>query len=232
MLDEAIRLSDRIGDTRWRSRLSNTHAWLLCEAQDLGAALRLDTEAAKVAADFADLEGECNSHINAARDYLALGEPARALHHLRRAEELHSADFWFRWVYKPRLQGELAQYWIAQGNLKQAAVHAAVSLEGKNPKRRAWAHKLQGDIAALEDRVDEAGREYEAALRLIGQVPCPTIEWRVLKASAELAAQCKLTGLHQSLRTRAHAVVRSLAVSIRQESLRNTLMNSKAVRDL
>jgi tetratricopeptide (TPR) repeat protein len=232
VLDDAIRLSERIGDTRWRARLCNTHAWLLCEVQDAEGALRMDTEAARVAHEFSDLEGECNSHINAARDYIALGEPARALHHLRRAEELHSTDFWFRWVYNPRLQGEFARYWITQGDLKQAAVHAAVSLEGKNPKRRAWAHKLQADIAALEDRVDDAAREYEASLRLLEQVPCPTLDWQVLKAWAELAAQRKDAGLHRALRARANAVVQSLARSIRDERLRNTLLGSKAVRDL
>ena len=84
VLEEGIRLSDRIGNTRWRSRLTNTQAWLLFEAQDPERALRLDTEAAQMAKEFGDVEGECNSHINAARDCLALGEPARALEHLRR----------------------------------------------------------------------------------------------------------------------------------------------------
>ena len=110
VLDEAIRLSERVGNHRWRSRLSNAKGWLLCDVQNPEAALRLDTEAAQVAQEFSDIEGECNSRINAARDWLALGEPGRALEHLRRAEQLHSADFWFGWVYHPRLQGELASY--------------------------------------------------------------------------------------------------------------------------
>ena len=218
--------------TALAAALREIRGWLLREAQDLETALRLDTEAAQMAREFGDVEGECNSHINAARDHLALGEPARALEHLRQAEQLPSADFWFRWVYYPRLQGELASYWIAQGDLKQAGLHAAVSLEGKNPKRRAWANKLQGDIAMLEDRVEDAGREYGAALRLIEQFPCPTIEWQILKAAAELADRRRDASTRDALRARAQAVVRSLAGSVREESLRNTLLSSKAVREL
>ena len=232
VLDEAIRLAERVGDRRWPSRLRNTQAWLLCEAQDLQAALRLDTEAAQIAAEFGDIEGECNSHINAARDRLALGEPAHSLEHLREAERLHRADFWFRWVYHPRLEGELASYWITQGNLEQASAHAAVSREGKNPKRRAWAHKLQGDIALLEDRVEDAGLEYGDALRLVEQFPCPTIEWRILNAAAHLAGLRRDLTMRDALRGRARKIVQSLADSIHDESLRNTFLFSKAIREL
>jgi tetratricopeptide (TPR) repeat protein len=232
VLDEAIRLAERVGDRRWPSRLRNTRAWLLCEAQDLQAALQLDTEAAQIASEFGDTEGECNSHINAARDCLALGEPARSLEHLREAERLHRADFWFRWIYYPRLEGELASYWIAQGDLEQAGAHATVSRDGKNPKRRAWAHKLMGDIALMEDRVKDAGQEYGEALRLVEQFPCPTIEWRILDAAAHLAGLRRDLSMRDALRARAREVVQSLADSMREENLRNTFLFSKAVREL
>lgn len=232
VLDEGTRLAERIGDRRWRSRLSNTQAWLLYEAQDPAAALQLDTEAAQMARESDDVEGECNSHINAARDYLALGESARALEHLKRAEQLQTADFWFRWVYQPRLEGELACYWITQGDLKQARLHVAVSLQGKNPKRRAWASKLQGDIAVKEARFGDACREYDAALRLINRFPCPMIEWQILNATAKLADLRKDVSTRDALRARARAVVDSLADSVREQNLRKTLLSSKAISEL
>lgn len=232
VVSDALRLAERIGNRNWPARLLNTQAWLVCEAQDLETALRLDREAAQMAREVGDVESECNSHINAARDHLSLGEPARALEHLRQGQELISTDFWFRWVYYPRLQGEHASYWITQGDLKQAALHAAVSLEGKNPKRRAWAHKLQGDIAVLEDRVEDARREYDAALRLLEQVHCQIIEWRILKAAAELADRRRDVSARDALRARARSVVRSLAVSVRERKLRKTFLSSEAVREL
>ena len=131
VLEGAIRLSERVGNTRWRSRLANTQAWLLCEAQDPEAALRLDTEAAQMAREFADVEGECNSHINAARDWLALGEPARALEHLQRSEQLQGRLFGFR--YHPIFR-EL----MATGLSKAISMDGAALSRGKRPKRRAW----------------------------------------------------------------------------------------------
>jgi tetratricopeptide (TPR) repeat protein/tRNA A-37 threonylcarbamoyl transferase component Bud32 len=232
LLDEGMRLAERIGERFWRPRISNTQGWLLWEAQDLEAALRLDTEAAQMAREFGDVEAECMSRINAAHDYMSLGEPARALENLRQAEQLYSTDVWYRWIYYPRLQAELAAYWIARGDLKQAAAHAAVALEGKNPKRRAWAHKLTGDIFTLEDKVEDAAREYDASLRLLEQFPCPTIEWQILKAAAELAGRRRDPSGRDAMRARAQVVVRSLASSIHEEKLRNTLLSSKAVREL
>ena len=232
LLDEGTRLAERIGDRYQRPRFANLRGWVIREAQDLETALRLDTEAAQISRECGDVEAECNSQINAARDYFSLGEPARALERLQQAEQLSRGDVWFRWVYYPRLQGELASYWITQGDLKQAGRHAAVSLEGKSPKRRAWAHKLQGDIAMLEDRVEDAGLEYAAALRLIEQHPCKILEWPILKAAAELAARRRDVSAREALRARAQAVVHSLASSVQGERLRNTFLSSKAVREL
>ena len=185
-----------------------------------------------MATEFGDVEGECNSHINAARDSPRPRRAGALLEHLREPGTFHRADFWFRWVYHPRLEGELASYLITQGDLDQASAHAAVSREGKNPKRRAWAHKLQGDLALLEDRVKDAGREYGDALRLVKQFPCPTIEWRILDAAAQLAGLRRDRTMRDALRGRARKVVQSLADSIRDESLRNTFLFSKAIREL
>jgi hypothetical protein len=51
-----------------------------------------------------------SSHINTARDYLALGEPGYAWEHLQQAEARYDQDVWFRWIYYPRLQAEMASY--------------------------------------------------------------------------------------------------------------------------
>ncbi len=66
-----------------------------------------------------------------------------------------------RWVYFPRLQAEMASYWLTQNDLPRARICACVSLEAAertaSRKRIAWARKLQEDIAMLNDRPDEAG---------------------------------------------------------------------------
>src|SRR6202035_2738248 len=98
--------------------------------------------------EFGSAEAEANAQINLGHDYLVLGEPTRAFEYLQDAQRLYDQDVWFRWRYNLRLQAELASYWIARGDLKVAASHAAASLQRaeatRSRKHLAWAHKLLG----------------------------------------------------------------------------------------
>jgi hypothetical protein len=165
-----------------------------------------------------------------------LGEPARAFEHLQEAQHIYGQDVWFRWRYNLRLQAELASYWIARGDLKTAAAHAAASLQGaeatRSRKHLAWAHKLQGDIAALEERVLDGQRHYASALGVLQRHPCPTIEWKILKAAAELARRQKDDSARTEFLGRARTVVQSLAGAIYDDKLRQGFLAAKAVCDL
>ena len=81
--------------------------------------------------------------------------------------ELADQDVWFRFQYNVRLQAELASYWIVRGDLKAAVSHAKRALQGAKAtrfrKHVAWAHKLMGDIAGLEERVEDGQRHYGTA---------------------------------------------------------------------
>jgi hypothetical protein len=72
------------------------------------------------------------------------------------------------WRYNLRLQAGWSSYWITQDDLKAAATHATAALqEGEATRSRkyiAWAHKLLGDIAAREERVDDGERHDATAL--------------------------------------------------------------------
>ena len=200
---------------------------------DTANALRLDLDAVRMAVEFGDIEAECNSHINAARDYLTLGEPHKALPHLQQAEARYQGDVWFRWVYYPRLQAEMASYWLTQGNLHNARDCATRSLaEAERTscrKRVAWARKLLGDIAVLEDRPDEAAGEFAQALALLDRHACPTVEWQVLR-SAAAAASLVHSDDAPVLAARASAVVQSLARSIRDPEMQTRFLRAQPVR--
>jgi hypothetical protein len=236
MLEDALRLAELLGDRFMRPRIENTRGWLLAELFDTEAALRLNTGAVRVARECGDVEAECNSHINAAHDYLTLGEPQRAWDHLQQAEARYHDDEWFRWVYFPRLQAEMASYWLAQGDLPKARTCAGVSLAAaertSSRKRIAWAHKLQGEIAMLEDRPDEARREFRSALAVLEHHACPTIEWQILRAASGPAGALEGDPARRELLAHAGAVVQLLADSIRDAKLRRTFLKSKPVKEL
>jgi hypothetical protein len=96
----------------------------------------------------------------------------------------------------------------------------------------AWAHKLFGDIAALEERTEEAQRRYAVALEVLKEHPCPTIEWKILKTSGELALRQKNDALGSQLLGRARKVVEGLADGIQDRKLQETFLADRTVREL
>ncbi len=219
------------------SRLPNKLGWIHREAQDFETALRLDSrERCRSREKWAFPSGEANSLVNLGHDYLSLGEADRAFEHFQEAAAIYEQDVWYRWRYNTHLQAELARYWILRGSLEPATRHATACLKSaeatQSPKYIAWAHKVLGDIASLEDRVEDARREYEIALQIVDAHPCPTTHWRILKARADLAEKLKDSAAADGFRGRARKVVEGLADSIREEPLRQKFLTSKAIREL
>jgi len=235
-LQEARRLAELNGERYWLPRIPNTLGWLYREMQDLETAVQLDTENVRLAEEMGMIEGRANAHVNLGHDYLALGEPARAFENLQQAEQLFNRDVWFRWRYAIRMQAEMASYWISRGDLKMAAMHATASLQAAEmPRARkylAWGHKLLADIAVLEDRMENARREYQTALDALSQNPCPMIEWQILQASAKAARRTKSDSAGEELLGKARAVIQSLADSIRDDTLRRKFLSAKPFKDL
>jgi tetratricopeptide (TPR) repeat protein len=236
VLREGTRVAELNGERFWLPRLPNTLGWVYRELHDLETAVRLDDESIRQGREFGAPEAEANARVNLGHVYLVLGEPARALEHLRHAQQLFDQDVWFRWRYNMRLQAELASYWITRGDLKAAATHAGLALEGaettRSRKHVAWAHKLFGDIAALEERTEEAQNRYALALGALQGHPCPTIEWKILKTSGELALRQKHEAAGSELLGRARKVVQGLADGIQDRKLQKTFLSDKAVREL
>jgi hypothetical protein len=236
MLREGMRLAELHGERFWLSRLPNTLGWLYRELLDLDTAVSLDAESIRQGREFGVAEAEANAHVNLGHNYLELGEPALAFEHFQGAQRMYDSDVYMRWRYNLRLQAELASYWIARGDLTVAASHAAAALQAAEAtlsrKYIAWAQKLLGDIAALEERLEDGQGHYATALGVLERHLCPTIEWRILKAAAELAQRQKNEAAAANFLGRSRAVVRSLADAIYDERLRRGFLAAKAVRDL
>jgi hypothetical protein len=93
----------------------------------------------------------------------------------------------------------------------------------------AWAHKLLGDIAVMEERFADARTEYGAALSVLRRHRCPTIEWKILLAAAATASSYRDISLAEHYRGRCRAVVHSLADSITDERLRQRFLKSESI---
>jgi tetratricopeptide (TPR) repeat protein len=235
-LRDVSRLMELNGERFYLPRVPNALGWLHRELFDMEAALRFDRDGVRIAREMGSDEAEANSHVNLGHDYLEVGEPARAHEHLEEAERIFGRDDWYRWRYKLRLENERAAYWIACGDLKQAAAHATAALEsGKRTLSRkhwAWAHKLLGDVALLEDRPPDARHEYGRALSILEGHACPIIEWKILLAAADAARRLHAGSSADDLRARARGLVQSLAESVTEARLRERFLGSKPIRDI
>jgi tetratricopeptide (TPR) repeat protein len=233
---EARGIAELNGERFVLARIPNTFGWLHRELFDLERALELDLEGIRLAQQVVDHEAEISSRINAGQVHLLLGEHQQAFEHLQGAEFLLDRFNWFTWVFRIRLEAELASYSIAKGDLQSADGHVSNSLAIASRalcrKHMAWGLKLKADIAALDDRVDHARDAYEAALGVLAHHPCPPIEWQIRKAYAELFRRTSETAAGDDQIRHARSLVNSLADSVPEERLRKVLLASRPARDL
>ncbi|MHC4214680.1 MAG: protein kinase domain-containing protein [Planctomycetota bacterium] len=235
-LNEANRLAELNQDGYWLARLPNTFGWLYRELGDQEKSHDHNLRNVGLAEEFDMPEGAANAHINLGIDYLGLGEPERAYEHLQAAQKIFGEDLWFRWRYNIRLQAVLSQYWIAKGDLTQARKYAEVSEElarsHQSKKHQAWALKILGEIALLEDNVGDSQKYYDDALSILTINPCPTIAWKVLKARADLSKKLGDEVGSDKFCGRARTIVESLADSVTEEKLRTIFLKSRAVESI
>ena len=226
-LRDGMRLAELNGEKYWHARYPNTFGWVYREVGDLENAQRLDIDGESFAREVGFPEWQANSLVNLASDYLPLGEHRRALECLQEGERLIREDptKWLRWRFTIRLEAGWAYYWLDRGDLKQASQYADASLASAKKvrarKHMAWAHKLLADIAALEDRAEDARREYDLALAILRDYPCPMVEWRVAEAAATMAGRMHDAAAQERYSVGGGRQVReALASSISDEAMR------------
>jgi tetratricopeptide (TPR) repeat protein len=235
-LEEAERIADLNGDRYWRPRIPNTRGWIYRELQDFERAIRVNQEGTGMGHEMRFPEGIASSHIHLAGIQITLGDLDRAREHLGKARLLLEDDPWFWWVYENRYRYELGRYWMAKGDLVQAknAVGKLLDLASRTLKNKhiALGHMLRAEIRVLEDNREAAQIDYDKALDLVDDYPCPTIDWQIAKASAANCQKLHQSGRASELLARGRAVTRRLAESVVDARLRKTFLSSEAVRNL
>jgi hypothetical protein len=84
----------------------------------------------------------------------------------------------------------------------------------------------------LDDRPDEASREFGSAMAVLAHHSCPIVEWQVLRSAAGAAGVVDGDGARRELLARAGAVVHSLGRAIPDAGLQAAFMRSKPIREL
>jgi serine/threonine protein kinase/tetratricopeptide (TPR) repeat protein len=235
-LTEAIDMARRNGDLFWYPRMPNCIGWIHRELQDFEGALKHDQEGLGVSRQHHVLEAEANSLINLGIDYTHSGKTDETISAFDEVRDIFKRDAWFRWRYNIRLEAAAAEHWLRQENLSKAREFAQRLLDTANRyevhKYIAVAHQLIAQISIAAG--DTAGGESElmAALEELRKYPVPVVAWKTYAELGHLKSNLGDFSAARDSFARAAKIVNACTANINDASLRETFLNSHAVREV
>ena len=235
-LHEGIAVARRNGDLFWFPRLPNCIGWVHRELQDFERALQYDRQGVEIGREHHVLEAEANSLINIGLDQIHAGDSEKTLAAFREVEGIFERDKWFRWRYNLRLQAGACEHWLAAGDLERASEYAQRLLESStHHKARKWiavAHKLLAEIAAARGDLAKAEAELNRGIEILRQFPAPLAAWKIYSSLGRLHARAGNTPAALKAFEQAQAIIHSIAANVKEDNLRNTFLDSAAVREV
>jgi serine/threonine protein kinase/tetratricopeptide (TPR) repeat protein len=236
ILNEAIQMAGRNGDSFWFPRMPNCIGWIHRELQDFEGALKFDQEGLEVGRHHHVLEAEANSLINLGIDYTHSGKSEETMSAFHEVRDIFERDAWFRWRYNIRLEAATAEHWLRQGDLSKAREFAQRLLDtaGKFEVHKyiAVAHKLLAQIAIAEGNTNAAEAEFAAALGELQKYPVPVVTWRTYADLGRLKSSVGNATAARDAFARAAEIVNGIAANVTDAGLRETFLNSEAVREV
>jgi tetratricopeptide (TPR) repeat protein len=204
--------------------------------QDFERAAEFDRRGTEIAKGSLFLEVLAHSLINLGYDYRGQSRQQESLLSLKKAEEARDADPWMRWRHNIRLQAGEAESWLAAGDMAQAESYARellkVATQHGDRKYHALARQILGQVYCSEQRWAEAESEFQAAVTLLEQYPAPLLGWKVYAALGRLYLETGKNELASQAFNDAALIINELAANTEQEDLRETFLNSAAVREV
>jgi hypothetical protein len=135
-MEEALALSERVGDTFIRPRMLNTVGWVYGELQDHERAMGPNWASMELASvpGFHVSDAAMHARLNLGDNLVALGRPDEAEEQFRVVEEVsrspRPADRWLAWRYSQHLFHSYGELWLSRGETERAMSYASVSRAG------------------------------------------------------------------------------------------------------
>ena len=233
ILDEGIRMARRNGDLFWHPRMPNCIGWIHRELHDFEGAFKFDLEGFEIGHECHVLEAEANSLINLGIDYTHAGRSEETISAFHKVRDIFERDAWFRWRYNIRLHAAMAEHALHEGDTARASEITERLLETATKyevhKYIAVAHKLRAQIATAEGDRNKAEAEFETALDELRNYPVPVLAWRIYAELARLKSSNGDPDAAREAYSKAAEIVSNIASYVKDESLRETFLNSTAV---
>ena len=233
VLNEALAMAQRNGDSFWWPRLPNCIGWIYRELQDFERAAEYDKQGLDVGREHAVLEAQANSLINLGVDYTHVGLHDHTLPAFREVEDIFERDAWFRWRYNIRLQAGFAEHWLKQGDVDKAE-HFARRLRETAVDYEAWKYVALADgllarSAIARGKLAEGVAFVETALAELRRHPCPIVTWKLESARARVEEELGHHDQAIAAVETARGIIRELASHVEDEDLRTMFLNSPAI---
>jgi class 3 adenylate cyclase/tetratricopeptide (TPR) repeat protein len=175
-------------------RITNSLGWLHQEFGDFQGALALDREAAELGRQHKIGNVEVSSQLNLGADLVRLGEPGEALTLLAGiVSDVEKGRGSHRWRWDMRVSVAIAEALLALGRGDEALTWieraASTARSTGSAKYLGGCHALQGELAILGRRWDDAMLELAEAVAIGQQIEYPTLTWQ----AAHLLARAQAT---------------------------------------
>lgn len=218
-------------------RAPNLIGGLHLEVFDLDEALQRNLEGDELAQRLSPWpEPRGHALVKAGLAYFYRGEYGQAEACYQRALPLLEEDTWLRWRWHMPLlwgRGVLA---LAQGQHDDAWTYATQSLELADQtgsrKHLIRAQRLQGDILATTDRLDEAAQTLAASIRLAERISTPREVWLGKASLGKVLMRLHRDHDAEVQLTQAAQTIEALAADLRTPRLLDSFLNAAPVVDL
>jgi tetratricopeptide (TPR) repeat protein len=228
VLNRAMEMARRNGDSFWSSRVPNCLGWIHRELQDHEGALAYDRNGAEMARRAGVGEAEVNSIINLVIDHFQAGDRDRTDSSIQAAESILGQDAWFRWRFEMRLRAARAEQSLSR---PEALALLETATHHRARKYMADAHRLLARIAVAEGDSAAAEAHLNFAIQILRAFPAPLIAWKTHLAMGRLQAQLARPKAARAAFAEAASLIRYIAGNIADERLRRVLLSSAAAQE-
>jgi len=240
-LQEALALSDRLGDKVWKCRTLNTLGWVYGEIYNLEGAIQYNQEGAEASYTIGDPEIIRNAEINLGDDYLLLGDLERAQRYLEKVyrdtqQRGQGGEEWMKWRYAQHLYHSLGELWLTKGDAAQALEFAEECLKLAEPtmsrKNLVKGWRLKGQALLAQGQGEQAEAALSRALTLAREIGNPPQLWKTYQALGALYESQADLGHARAAYQSAIDVIDEVVERLQDQELQCTFLAARPVQEI
>ena len=234
VLEETIKLCERMGDKSVQSRAWNTLGWIYVELGAVDRGIEHNRRGIELGKPLGDAELVINAQINLADCAFAVGENTSASRDLERLyAELPKQHEWMKWRYSQHMIHSLGRSVLAAGEADRAARLAdeclALAERSESRKNIVKARRLRGRARLAQGVLAGAESDLDAALAVALEAENPPQIWKTYAAFGDLRRAQDRPVEASDAAGEGLSVVEATAAELEDDALRAALLASPPV---